>query len=87
MSLEDISKIIDEKMDNDNGKIVFSFYEINVKYNFTKEDKRKFLRLAETKLENLGYKCYFEKQQYRYMGETYNLEPNEVMVAIYRENK
>lgn len=82
MTLEDISRIIDEKMDNGNGKLVFSFYEINVKYNFSKEDKQKFLRLAETKLENLGYKCYFEKQQYRYNGELRNLEPNEVMVAI-----
>lgn len=82
MSLEDISKIIDEKMDNGNGKIVFTFYEVNLKYNFSKEDKQKFLRLAETKLENLGYKCYFEKQQYEYMGGVHNLEPNEVMVAI-----
>lgn len=85
MSLEDITKIINEKINENNGKIVFSFYEINVKYNFTKEDKQKFLRLAETKLENLGYKCYFEKQQYRYMGELYNLQPNEVMVAIRKQ--
>ena len=85
MSLEEISKIIDEKVDNGNGKIVFTFYEVNLKYNFSKEDKQKFLRLAETKLENLGYKCYFEKQQYRYMGELHNLQPNEVMVAIKKQ--
>lgn len=85
MSLEDITKIINEKINKNSGKIVFSFYEINVKYNFTKEDKQKFLRLAETKLDNLGYKCYFEKQQYRYMGEIHNLQQNEVMVAIRKQ--
>ena len=85
MSLEDITKIINEKINENNGKIVFSFYEVNVKYNFTKEDKQKFLRLAETKLDNLGYKCYYEKQQYRYMGELHNLQPNEVMVAIRKQ--
>lgn len=85
MSLEDITKIINEKINKNSGKIVFSFYEVNVKYDFDKEDKQKFLRLAETKLDNLGYKCYFEKQQYRYMGEMHNLQPNEVMVAIRKQ--
>lgn len=82
MSLEDITKIINEKINQNNGKIVFTFYEINVKYNFSKEDKQKFLRLVETKLDNLGYKCYYEKQKYSYNGEMHNLESNEVMVAI-----
>ena len=82
MTLQDITNIIDEKVNKNSDKIVFSYYEIEVKFKLSKEEKIAFLDLAETRLRNMGYKVYREGQKYFYQNKYLSLIPQEKLVAI-----
>ena len=62
--------------------IRYSFYEVNVKYNLTKNEKSLFLNLLKTKLANNKYKVYLEGQKFEYNNAIMRVQDNETLIAI-----
>ena len=82
MTLLEIDKIINEKIEENEEEIVFSFFELRIKENLNKEETSNFLVLAKTKLENLNYLVYKTGQSYLYNGEERIVEENQLLVAL-----
>ena len=69
-------------MKQDENFIRYSFYEVNVKYNLTKNEKSLFLNLLKTKLANNKYKVYLEGQKFEYNNAIMRVQDNETLIAI-----
>ena len=82
MTMQQISNILDEKINENEGKVVITFFEIRIKYNLSEIETNEFLKLSRTRLENLGYSVYFTGAKYNYQDTIKIVEPNELLVAI-----
>ena len=82
MNTKFVGDIIDEKLEKNDEIVVFSFYELRIKYNLTEEEIEKFLTLSKNRFENSKYKVYFTGEKYEYENEIKTVKENELMVAI-----
>lgn len=80
--LELIDNILQEKMNINENIIKIKFFEIRVTHNLSEVETFEFIRLARTKLENLGYNVYLTNAKYKYQGKQYIVQENELLVAI-----
>ena len=80
--LADITEYLDNKIEENSKKVVFTFYELRIKMDLTEPTIEKFLRLSETRLINLGYRTYRPGEVYGYEGEMIEVKENELLVAI-----
>ncbi len=80
--LADITEYLDNKIEQNSKKLIFTFYELRIKMDLTEPTIEKFLRLSETRLINLGYKTYRPGQVYSYQGEMLEVKENELLIAI-----
>lgn len=58
MTLKDIDKSIESKIEKNKDIIIYTFYELRVEYNLSEQEMYNFLSLVKTKLENLKYTTY-----------------------------
>lgn len=77
-----IEKTLEEKIQDDESYIKYSFFELTVKYNLNEKDKNSFLKLLKIKLENNNYSVYTERQRYKYNNKEMEVKENELLVAI-----
>ena len=82
MSLEEITELIDSKIEEDPNCIIFTWFEIRVRKNLTEEQTDEFLRLARNRLENLNYKVYFTGAKFVYENANRTVQDNELLIAI-----
>lgn len=82
MTLEEITNYINNKINENDNILIFSFYEIRIKLNLSEQQTDEFLKLSKTRLENLGYKVYFTGAKYTYENIQKEVQANELMVAI-----
>ena len=82
MSLEEITELIDSKIEKDPNCIIFTWFEIRVRKNLTEEQTDEFLRLARNRLENLNYKIYFTGAKFVYENANRTVQDNELLIAI-----
>lgn len=82
MNIQFIANVIDEKLEEDDSYVVFTFYELRVKYNLTEEEISRFLELSKNRFENSGYKVYFTGEHYTHNNITKTVQDNELMVAV-----
>ena len=82
MTGEFVMNYIDKKLEEDEHCVIYTFYELRIKYNLSEEEIDRFLQLIRTKLENINYKVYFTNAKYEYNGEKYTVKENELMIAI-----
>ena len=80
--LADITEYLDNKIEKNSKKLVFTFYELRIKMDLTEPTVEKFLRLSETRLINLGYHTYRPGEVYGYEGQMLEVKENELLVAI-----
>ena len=80
--LADITEYLDNKIEKNSKKLIFTFYELRIKMDLTEPTVEKFLRLSETRLVNLGYQTYRPGEVYEYEGETQIVKENELLIAI-----
>ena len=80
--LADITEYLDNKIEENSKKVVFTFYELRIKMDLTESTIEKFLRLSETRLINLGYQTYRPGEFYEYEGEKQEVKENELLIAI-----
>lgn len=82
MTTQFVESLINSKMNINQNEIIFTFYELRVKYNLTEEQTDEFLALSKTRLEGLYYKVFFTGAKYTYREERKEVENNQLMVAI-----
>lgn len=82
MSLEEITELIDSKIEKNPNCIVFTWFEIRVRKNLTEEQTDDFLRLARNRLENLNYNVYFTGAKFVYENANRTVQDNELLIAI-----
>ena len=80
--LADITEYLDNIIEQNSKKLVFTFYELRIKMDLTEPTVEKFLRLSETRLINLGYQTYRIGDIYEYQGEKQVVKENELLVAV-----
>lgn len=79
--LADITEYLDDKIEQNSKKLVFTFYELRIKMDLTEPTIEKFLRLSETRLINLGYQTYKPGDIYEYEGKKQIVKENELLIA------
>lgn len=82
MNLEDVTKFIDKKIEDNENKIVVKYYEMKVKRNLTDEQLSSISNLISIRLINLKYKVYTTGQEYIQSGRKNVVQTNELIVAI-----
>lgn len=83
MTLEQISEIINERIDTkDDSIIIFTYYQLRVKENLSESDLREFIYYGKIRLENLGYKVYLPGQRYTWDYADRFVQDNELLLAI-----
>ena len=80
--LADITEYLDNKIEQNSKRLIFTFYELRIKMDLTEPTIEKFLRLSETRLINLGYQTYRPGDVYEYQGEKLAVKENELLVAV-----
>ncbi len=82
MTTQFVEKLINSKMNVEQNKIIFTFYELRIKHNLTEEQTDEFLALCKTRLENLDYKVFFTGARFTYKEQQKVVQDNELLVAI-----
>lgn len=79
-----IETTLDEKVEQNEDFIRYSYYELNVKYDniLSKESKGRFIKLLKNKLENMHYKVYLQGQVFEYNNARMTVQDNEELIAI-----
>ena len=76
------TRLLDNKIAENENFIRFTFYELRVKNNLSENDTNEFLRLCMTYLENKGYEVYIGNARYSYNNANQNVQPNELLIAF-----
>jgi len=87
MTLQDIRKSIDKKIELNEEIIKYTYFELRVKEDRNIEDTEIFIKYAKMILENLNYSVYTTGQFYCYQGENKYIDINELLVAIKNKKK
>lgn len=82
MTTQFVEKLINNKINVNINKIIFTFYELRIKHNLTEEQTDEFLALCKTRLENLDYKVFFTGARFTYKEQQKVVQNNELLVAI-----
>lgn len=82
MTTQFVEKLINSKMNVEQNKIIFTFYELRIKHNLTEEQTDEFLALCKTRLEKLDYKVFFTGARFTYKEQQKVVQDNELLVAI-----
>lgn len=85
MTLIELNNIIDQKIYENEEKIVITFFEMIVKENISMEDISGLEHLIMQRLKNLGYTVYRTGESYAYNGNVIEVQSSELLVAIKRK--
>lgn len=77
-----IDVTLEQKIKQNADFIRYSYFEVNVKYGFSENDKTRFMIFIRNKLENMNYKIYTEGEKYKYNNSNKVVEINESIIAI-----
>lgn len=80
---EDIDKYLNRKLNESNDEIRCTYYDLRVNNGWSKEYiKDVFLPLAKNRLENAGYKVFFEGENFIYKDSKRRVQDNEYLIAV-----
>ena len=85
VTFTDVADFLEEKTKKDTNFIIYSFYELRIKKNLSKEETMQFLDYSKIRLINYGYKVFFTGQKYNYKNTNRIVQDNELLVAIKSE--
>lgn len=77
-----ITNLINEKVNENENFIRYTFYELRIKYNLTEKEVDETLRMSRNYFENKDYDVYFTNAKYMIGSEEKIVQPNELMIAI-----
>lgn len=81
MNLIEITDLIEQKIEQNPNKIVFSFFEMKIKLELSDSVIEASMDLIATRLTNIGYKVYKTGDTYMFQNNKYIVETNELLVA------
>ena len=76
---------LEEKMNENDDFLKYTFYELRVKYNLSEQETYRFLELIRMKLLNENYQVYFTDAKFEYKEQKITVGNNELIVAV-KEN-
>ena len=82
MTIDELDNYINNKMNKDENLITFTYYEIRVKMNLSKEEVVIATDLIKKKLENNNYTVLFHGDVYYKHNQKVTVKENELLVAI-----
>ena len=82
MNLGLITKLIDDKIDQNENIVKIEYYKLITQTETKTFEVNDAIEKMATRLENLGYIVYKENEEYYYNGKSYCVQTNEVLVAI-----
>ena len=82
MTLEDLSNIIEHKINQNKDFIKFTFYELRVKHNLSEDDSNIAIKLIKQKLSKYGYNVYLTGEKYTYNSTESVVPTNILLIAI-----
>lgn len=82
MTLGELDKYVNNKIDENENLIIFTFYELRIKCNLSKKDTEVFLQLAKNKLEQNNYKTYSPGEMYILNNKNHTVEENQLLIAV-----
>ena len=87
MDIRFVDDYINQKLNENDEFIRYTFYELRVKNNLSQEDTDEFLKLNRTYFERKGYKVYVTDDKFTYNGAKMTVQPNELMIIIKNEER
>ncbi len=82
MTIDELDKYINNKIDKEGKFLIFTYYEIRVKMNLTKEEAMVVIDLIKRKLTNNNYSVLFPGDIYYKNSQQVRVKENELLVAI-----
>lgn len=82
MTLDELDRYINDKIEKEKNFIIFTYYEIRVKMNLSKEESIVALDLIKRKLENNQYNILYPGDVYYIHSHPRTVKENELLVAI-----
>ena len=82
MTIDELDKYINNKIDKEGKFLIFTYYEIRVKMNLTKEEAMVVIDLIKRKLTNNNYSVLFPGEIYYKNSQQVRVKENELLVAI-----
>lgn len=82
MNKQELSKFIDDKIERDSSKVVVEYFKLKIEKDLNEEQLKDALELISIRLENLNYTVYETGESYYYKGIKYEVQTNELLVAI-----
>ena len=77
-----IINLIDQKKQQDENFIRYSFFELKVENRLTEKEIDELLRVSRDYFENKGYKVYFTNAEFEYKNKRRKVESNEFLIAF-----
>lgn len=77
-----IEEIIERKSKEDERIIIFTFFEVHIRKEVSREQEDRFIDLATNRLENLGYTVYLEGEKFVFDFADRRVQDNQIIVAI-----
>ena len=77
-----IINLIEQKEQQDENFIRYSFFELKVESGLTETEIDEVLRVSRDYFENKGYKVYFTNAEYEYKNKRKKVESNEFLIAF-----
>ena len=82
MTIDELDKYINNKIDKEGKFLIFTYYEIRVKMNLTKEEAMVVIDLIKRKLTNNNYSVLFPGDIYYKNSQQVRVKENDLLVAI-----
>ena len=73
---------LEEKINENDEFIKYTFYELRVKYNLSEHDTDRFLELIRMKLQNENYKVYFTGAKFVYENANRTVQDNGASIKV-----
>lgn len=84
--IDDVVDYFNRKIQINEKYIRITFYELRIKYNLSEEETEEILEEGAELLKSKGYLVYFTNDKYYYKNSKTIVQPNELMIAIKKEN-
>jgi len=82
MTKQFVNDYIENKLEQNEDFIRYTFYELRVKNNLSEEEIDEFLKLNKNYFENKGYRVYFTGAKFVYENANRMVQDNELMIAV-----
>lgn len=81
--LNEYKNIDENEKEEENEEFVkYTFYELRVKYNLTEQEINEVLRISRDYFQNKSYEIYVKGDKFEYQNSTIVVKDNELMIAI-----